>query len=339
MSQTKRKIRILVPYINLLSFIQKDIDILSLEHHVVTVKCRSLIEMLKAVRRVIWADCVFCWFASLRFLPLVIAARAMGKKIIIVTGGYDAANLPEIGYGNMYGSFSKYLGRFIFSMAHVIACISKSNYDEIQKNAKVKADRLSLIYLGFDAELVDDISYPYRKENFVLTVGHINMCTIYRKGLLAIAKVSVLLPDVRFVFAGSFNDNAMEILRKAASDNVTFAGYVSIEKLQDLFMRAKVYMQPSLHEAFGCSVAEAMLYNCIPIVSNRFSLPEVVGKSGFYVDPYDIHNMVSTVRLALDSEYETNFPESPRQRIIRMFPIAKHNELILKLVEDICAGI
>ena len=44
-----------------------------------------------------------------------------------------------------------------------------------------------------------------------------------------------------------------------------------------------IYLQLSRHEAFGLSIVEAMTYNCIPIVTNVFALPEIVGTNGHII--------------------------------------------------------
>jgi glycosyltransferase involved in cell wall biosynthesis len=44
---------------------------------------------------------------------------------------------------------------------------------------------------------------------------------------------------------------------------------------------------PSFYEGFGLPALEAMACGTVPIVSNRSSLPEVVGDVGLLVDPDD----------------------------------------------------
>ena len=46
-----------------------------------------------------------------------------------------------------------------------------------------------------------------------------------------------------------------------------------------------------LHEGFGIPPLEAMQYGSIPVVANSTSLPEVVGKAGFLVDPKNIEEI------------------------------------------------
>jgi len=328
------KINILFLYNYLSSFVKRDFEILKSRYKVIPVQCTSLLSTFTLIWKVLPADCVVCWFGSLYFLPVVLFAKILGKKIIIIAGGYDVACVPEFRYGTMYGIIKRKLGRLLFRIAHIVAAVSRANAEEAHKYAKVPYKKLKLIYHGFNGKLQTNVARIDKKEIMVLTVGYIDKRTIYRKGFLAIARLSRLLPDVSFIIVGSYTNDAIRILKKASGDNINFKGYVSKEDLQGFFKRAKVYLQPSLHEAFGCSVAEAMLYNCIPIVSRRFALPEVVGDSGFYVDTNDLNDMARTVRFVLDSE--PRFSETPRQRILRMFPLSKRLKLLSELIENTC---
>lgn len=330
----QRRLRILFPYLILPSFMRGDIEALRSRHTVALVPCGSALGFMRCLARVLWADCLFCWFGSLRFLPLALLARALGKKVVIITAGYDVASVPEMSYGTMFRSPHKYLARLLLRLANRVAGISASNVREAQTNGGVAPNKIDLIYLGVDPGFRRKADCQAAKESLILTLGDVNMTTLHRKGLLAVAQVSHLLPDVRFVIAGACSEEAVGVLRDMAGPNVTFTGHVSDTDLHDLFARAKVYVQPSLHEAFGMAVAEAMLYDCTPVVSDRFALPEVVGTSGLYVDPNDVPSMAATLRRALDPALQ--LPESPRERILAQFPLSKRNDLLLELVERAC---
>src|SRR2546423_7012108 len=133
----QRQLRVLLPYVSLPSFIRADIDTLRLKYSVRLTNCSTIVKILEGLRLVFWADCVFCWFGSLRFIPFAVMARVLGKKVIIIAGGYDVANVPEIGYGNMRGFFTRRLGRFLFSTAHAVACFSRSSLDEARVHANM----------------------------------------------------------------------------------------------------------------------------------------------------------------------------------------------------------
>jgi glycosyltransferase involved in cell wall biosynthesis len=330
----KHRPRILLCAVNIQSFVQRDIEAIATEYPVVVGMCNSLWSTLKTIARVPSSDCIVCWFGSIRFLPVVFLGRVLRKKILIILGGYDVANVPEIHYGEMHSFIRRYLVRIVIAMAHRVACVSRSNAEEAVRNAKVSPGKITIIYHGFDPGQFADID-TNSKERLVLTVGRINTSNLYRKGLMTFVKVAHWLPDVRFVVAGPYDNDALETLKNIAGDNVTFMGYVSKEDLDCLYARAKVYLQPSIHEAFGCSVAEAMLYNCIPVVSNRFALPEVVGDAGIYVEPGDIEGIASALRRALDGDIQ--LPENPRERILREFPMSKRRALLIEMIKELCS--
>ena len=63
-----------------------------------------------------------------------------------------------------------------------------------------------------------------------------------------------------------------------------------------------VYAQLSFHEGFGCTVAEAMLCKCIPIVTMMGSLPEVVGEFGYKISYWNIDEAKNALNKALNSK-------------------------------------
>jgi len=330
---TPRGFRILFPCISLSSFMREDLEALQARHDVRVVSCRPLWRTAGAALACFDTDCVFCWFGSLRFLPICLMARLLGKRVVIITGGYDVAAVPEIQYGNMRPGLTRALGRLLFKVTDLAICYSRSGVREATENAGIATARQRLVYLGFDERKIGASSEVASKERLVLTVAGVDASTIHRKGLLSVAAVSRLMPDVPFVIAGSIDPEAGARLAAAGGPNLTLTGYLSDDELADRYRRAKVYFQPSVHEAFGCSVAEAMLHNCTPVVTARYSLPEVVGECGYYVDIGDFPGMADALRRALEGPPPG--PESPRERIIREFPISSRRESLLRLLQEL----
>ena len=114
------------------------------------------------------------------------------------------------------------------------------------------------------------------------------------------------------------------------------AGFVSDESLDQLYARAKVYLQPSMHEGFGCSVAEAMLRNCVPVVAATGSLPEVVGRAGVYVDTDDPQMAADAVMRVLRGE--VILEENPRSRILDKFQVERRRWRLLSLMDCVLNG-
>ena len=333
MSQANRSLRVLLLHVGApSSFIQRDIDLLRTCHKVRPVRVDrpgAVAAALLAVRR---ADVVFCWFGSLRFLPWLVAARALGRPVVIVAGGYDLASLPEIGYGNMRPGVMCSLGRLVFRLADIVVCVSVSAASEATANAGVPGRRVRVIPNAFETERLGDTAEPAAKEPLVLTVAVIDPSTLRRKGLLTVARTSRLLPDTKFVVAGKYDPGARAAMVEVGGPNLVLPGYVSDAELDRLYRTARVYFQPSLHEAFGCSVAEAMLHDCVPVVTRRFGLPEVVGPSGVYVEPEDPAGSAEAIRSVLGGAGPSL---SPREQIVKRFPLSHRREQLLRLLDEV----
>jgi len=76
-----------------------------------------------------------------------------------------------------------------------------------------------------------------------------------------------------------------EIGRSRHSAAIRMPGYVNSEELRMYLACADAFVFPSLYEGFGLPALEAMSCGVPVVVSNRSSIPEVVGDAGLYFDP------------------------------------------------------
>lgn len=323
--------RIYFVHQGLLSFVKKDLEILETKFDVKPINNyhTPIFKIPRNIAGVLWCDLVFCWFGGPRFIAPIVLGRLFGKKIVIVAGGYDVVKLPEIGYGNMNGGIRTWLQKFIFKLAHRIICISQSNKREAVINAEIPAEKITMIYHGFD---VPDINST-QKENMVITIGRVSKFNIRRKGLLPFIYVARFFPDVPFFLVGSIDKGIEASLPRELPSNLKLTGYVSDEELNKFLMRAKLYVQASMHEGFGCSVAEAMLYECIPVVSDCYALPEVVGDAGYYFEPGNIEDLKEKISIALQNGDETG--KKARLRIENKFPVAFRKQNLIEIIESV----
>src|SRR5882672_1886328 len=276
-------------------------------------------------------ELVFGWFASWHtFLPFVFA-RLLGKPSVLVVGGYDVANMPHIGYGHQRGGLKKWLSRWTMKLATRVTAFSNYSESEAEQNASVSKKQMSTISIGVPDRF--PATPNGQRARMVLTVGNVDRPNLLRKGHEAFVRTAALLPDVSFVLAGAWQDNAIDHLRAIATPNVTLTGWLSDEALGDYYRKASVYVQPSLHEGFGLSVAEAMLAGCIPVVSRVGSLPEVTGNSGIFVDTPAPAAIAKAIAEALTYPEEARAPI--RQRILDEFPLEKRGLLLEQLIRPL----
>ena len=285
------------------------------------------------VRSVLRADLVFGWFASWHtFFPITLA-WLLRKPSVMIVGGFDTANMPDIGYGYQQGGLRRTASRWIMRRARRLATNSEYSLSELERNAGIARERVTVIHHGvpdpFGAE-------PGAKEREALTVGAVNRNTLVQKGQIPFVEASRLLPDVRFTFAGKWLDDSVEELRSRAGDNVLFTGWLSDEDLHATYRRAAVYVQASRHEGFGLAVAEAMLAGCIPVVMNVTAMPEVVGDAGVFVESQDPDDVADGVRRAL--ELGPDAAGRARERILTAFPMERRRDGILRVVQDALDG-
>jgi glycosyltransferase involved in cell wall biosynthesis len=285
------------------------------------------------VRGVLSADLVFGWFASWHtFFPITLA-WLLRKPSVLIVGGFDTASMPDIDYGYQQGGLRRWASRWIMRRAGRLITNSRYSLGEIERNTPIPPSRVTVIHHGVPDPFGE---IAPGKERLALTVGAIDHGTLVQKGQLPFARAARELPDVRFVFAGKWLDDAVEELRAVAPDNVEFTGWLSDEDLHALYRRAAVYVQASRHEGFGLAVAEAMLAGCVPVVVNATAMPEVVGEAGVLIESQRPEEVAEGVRRALALGPDAS--RSARERILTAFPMARRRDGILRVVDEALAG-
>ena len=288
---------------------------------------------LKVVRGVLRADLVFGWFASWHtFFPITLA-WLLRKPSVMIVGGFDTANMPDIGYGYQQGGLRRAASRWIMRRAGRLATNSEYSLSELERNAEIPRERVTVIHHGVPDPFRDD---PGSKEREALTVGAIDHTTLVQKGQIPFVEAARHLPDLRFTFAGKWLDGSVEELRARAGENVRFTGWLSDEDLQATYRRAAVYVQASRHEGFGLAVAEAMLAGCLPVVMNVTAMPEVVGDAGVLIESQEPADVADGVRRAL--ELGPDAARRARERILTEFPMERRRDGILHVVQDALDG-
>jgi glycosyltransferase involved in cell wall biosynthesis len=286
-------------------------------------RTRELIAKLRG------CDVVFGWFASWHTLAALNLAGVMGKPSVLVTGGFDTASVPEINYGNQQDPIRRYRARLAIARADRLITNSRYLEGEIERNLGIPPERVRVVYHG----LADRFGEPALDGDgrVALTVGAVHRWNLERKGHRAFVEAARDMPDVEFVLAGGWEDDAIEQLRALAADNVTFTGYLSDEDLDREFRRAGVYVQASWHEGFGLAVAEAMLAGCVPVVTDAGALPEVAGDTGVTIPAVEEGAIATGVRSALD-----RWPDAgrrARERVLEQFPLEARARGICEEVE------
>lgn len=316
-------------------FVDIDRDLLAERHEVRELYCRpGSVDPTGIGRAVRAADLVVGWFAGWHMVLPLAWARGLRTPSLLIVGGFDVAAMPEIGYGDQRPGVRRPIGRWVMRSATRLMTNSGFSRREAAENTGIPAERFEVVHHGVPdpfGELPDG-----GRRRCALTVGAVVRSNLQRKGHEAFVRAASLLPDVEFVLVGGWGDDAIDHLRAVAGPNVIFTGRIDDAGLIDHYRQAAVYVQPSRHEGFGMSVAEAMLGGCVPVVTRAGALPEVVGSTGVYAGSAEPEAVAAAVREALALGPAAG--EAARRRVLERFTIERRREGLLGLVDRTLVG-
>lgn len=302
------------------SFIRQDAEILARHFQVEEVNYIGPSDIPRIARAIWRSDVTFSWFASGHSFLAVLFSILFKKKSVIVAGGYDVAFAPEINYGQYTQGLQKRMySDFVLKNADIILAVSEFTKSELLSRQRPK--RVEIVYNGIDT---DKFKPEGKKEELVMTVASGLGNVIKLKGIDSFLKAANYLPDKKFLILGLSDHDKETIHSQNSIGNLEIHGRVSHKELIGYYQRAKVYSQLSYRESFGIALAEAMACGCIPVVTARGAMPEVVGDTGYYVPYGDEKATADGIRDALKSDIgalarkriEDNFSAKKREKAL-----------------------
>ena len=327
----KRKIRVLFVRPSATPFIEQDLEILSRHFDVKVLNVSpegrtfsaGMRYLLKLKLGILRSDVVFCWFADIYSEWSVRLARWLGKKSIVVVGGYEVAKVPEINYGLMLSEDDAKMVKYILDRADKLLAVSDFVKKEIEQYSHGK--NASVVYNAVD---LAGLTPRDKKEDIVVTVGNATKERCALKGIDTFVKASLSVPEARFVVIGGTDDETVTRL-KGINPKVEFTGQIPHDEAMVWLERAKVYCQLSKTESFGMALAESMSLECTPVVTFEGAMPELVGNAGFYVPYGDVQAASDAIKKALVSEKG----KEARQRISQSFSIQVRETALVSAIE------
>lgn len=219
---------------------------------------------------------------------------------------------------------------------------TQATMDNAQKvySLSLTPERYTIVPYGIVPVLDEEIR-PFNLQNppetlTVLYVGRLEK----RKGIqdlfAAIPAILQQVPNAHFIIAGSDNSHRDGFQQQTGmdypayfgrhhatyKDNVTFLGYVSEEKLQELYQSCDLFVAPSLYESFGLIYLEAMNY-AKPVIGCRAGgIPEVVEDQvcGLLVDPSSPAELAAaTIKLLRSPQLLHDMGLASRQHLLDKF--------------------
>ena len=108
--------------------------------------------------------------------------------------------------------------------------------------------------------------------------------------------------------------NCSKLPKENMEDNIELLQYVSDERLEQLYKNCKFVLYPSKSEGFGLPLVEACYYGTPIIAGSITAMPEVLGSTINYVDPYSVTSIESAIAYLAGSNYDTEMKKMLRKR-------------------------
>jgi len=341
MPRTREKGKVLFVHSSLQSFVKSDLEVLEKHFDVRTLKTKTFyiigkgsdpLIFLRLLKGVLWADVVFCWFASTNAFFSVVFSFFLRKKTLVVVGGFDAAYVPEIGYGIFVNRWRRVLTNIAYRRTDKILVVDLSLKKDILRNSHLDiGNKIVVVPTGYDSAKWKPSDGE--RENLVLTVAGVKWSNVRRKGLETFVKAAKYLPNVRFVLIGKHYDDSAQHLKSISTSNVHFTGFISENELIRFYQRAKVYCQLSRYEGLPNSLCEAMLCSCIPVGTRYCGIPTAIGDIGFYVPYGDIEATVAGIKKALNTNEKRR--EAARERIKKNFTVQRREKELMNHIKEL----
>lgn len=220
--------------------------------------------------------------------PSWVAAKLLKKPVVCIVHGMYGNGWIEM-RGKFFGNISKLVEKFqiIPSYDKVIFLSEYARREGVKQG--VKLERTEVLRPG----LLKKVKYKKRKkEPFVLFVGRIAK----QKGIDYLISAAKKLPEVKFVVVGKGEEERR--IKRINPKNVELLGFVSDEKLAELYSKALVFCLPSVGEGFGFVLLEAMTSGCA-IVS---TVP--LDFYGIHVRFGDVKELVNSIKYLIENKKE-----------------------------------
>jgi glycogen synthase len=180
-----------------------------------------------------------------------------------------------------------------------VVAVSQLTKNVIMRRFSVPDGKVTVVYNGVDLEPTqgERSTAIFGKDKIVLYFGRIT----YQKGpeyfIYAAKRVLDLMPNVKFVVAGS-GDQAKRMIELAAElgigHKVLFTGFLRGRDIKRVFALADLYVMPSVSEPFGIAPLEAMAHDVPALISKSSGVSEVLTHA-LKVNFWDIDDMANKI--------------------------------------------
>lgn len=173
----------------------------------------------------------------------------------------------------------------------VIFADSDSTKLDLESLLSITRNKITVNYPGINQPQLSAVSGQKSARPFILTVGKLEP----RKNLEKLVEAfnSLNQTEVDLCIAGMNGWGRVAVER---SPQIKLLGFVSEEKLAELYRTCHFFVMPSIYEGFGYPVVEAMSYGAPVATSNTSSLREIAADAALLFDPHDEDSIANALK-------------------------------------------
>lgn len=135
-----------------------------------------------------------------------------------------------------------------------------------------------------------------------------------------------------------FDETIAKINRMGLAEHILWRENVSDEALPAVYNMALALITPSFYEGFGLPALEAMACGTVPIVSNRSSLPEIVGEVGLMIDPDNLTTLTEALDKVLNDSTWREQTEQAALHRAALFTWENTAQIVLDVYQTVLQG-
>lgn len=248
---------------------------------------------------------IYCFCRFLKCKPeLIVQVADSGLRYFIFTFFIGLWHIPTIQMVHHFeedffkDKFKSKLSHHIIKQnlqrAKLIIVISQNTKNKVMKRAGYNCqNKIHIVNPGVD------ITTEIKRERFYGKKEHWNLLSVgavtERKGYDYLIEALKDLKDYPFkcYIVGNIDDKRfyeqlnIKIKNYGLLPKIEFTGYISNERLKELYLSCDIFILPSRHEGYGIVLKEALNYGLPVIATNVGAVSEVVThkKTGFLVYP------------------------------------------------------
>jgi glycosyltransferase involved in cell wall biosynthesis len=242
-------------------------------------------------------DLVCGWFVGYHTFFPYFFGKFYKTTIVSFLGGTECHNMPEYNHGNyrkkVYGWVTKkslekstyilpvHESLITCDISYVDLVFPKQGFLPFNNHLD---GHIEALHCGFDEEN-EGVEIEKQPNSFLSVASQLSGKVFYRKGIDMLISLAKELPEYKFTIVGS-NYKGEHL------PNLEIVSFIPYSELIDIYRSHQFYLQFSIAEGFPNALAEAMLYGCIPMGSNVFGIPDIIGDTGFILDKKEVNKAV-----------------------------------------------